>query len=112
LRQAVSKSTGRTVSDPAKASNHRRNTPLFTSLWDEAYIGSGENGKRYRRHHPASSQMNSLPVLILTISNYQSWPAVHKSDYNNGATLIRAQPCVHVFPSNLQFGEADGDAPV
>ena len=54
FRQAVSKSTGLTVSDPAKASNHRRNAPSFTSLWDEAYIGSGENGKRYRRHHPAS----------------------------------------------------------
>ena len=28
--------------------------PLFSSLWDEAYIGSGENDKRYRRHQPAS----------------------------------------------------------
>ena len=47
---------GLTVSDPAKASNHRRNAPLFSSLWDEATIGSGENGRRYRRHHPASSK--------------------------------------------------------
>jgi hypothetical protein len=28
--------------------------PLFSSLQDEAYIGSGENDKRYRRQHPAS----------------------------------------------------------
>ena len=27
---------------------------LDSSLQDEAYIGSGENDKRYRRHHPAS----------------------------------------------------------
>jgi hypothetical protein len=71
FRQAVSKSTGLTVSDPAKASNHRRYAPSFTSLEDEAYIGSGENGKRYRRHHPASQTIGpGLPVLILTIPDY------------------------------------------
>jgi hypothetical protein len=42
--------------------------PLFTSLLDEAYIGSGENGKRYRRHQPASHR-GGLPVLILTVPN-------------------------------------------
>jgi hypothetical protein len=34
------------------------------------------------------------------------------SDYNNGATLIAQGWCVHIFPSNLQIGEAGGDAPV
>jgi hypothetical protein len=53
-----------------------------------------------------------LPVLILTIPNIPIRQPCALSDYNNGATLIRAGMCVHVFPSNLQFGEADGDAPV
>jgi|SRR5258706_9180164 hypothetical protein len=34
------------------------------------------------------------------------------SDYNNGATLIAQGWCVHIFPSNLQIGEAGGNAPV
>jgi hypothetical protein len=34
------------------------------------------------------------------------------SDDNNGATLIRAGVMRTHFPSNLQIGEADGDAPV
>jgi hypothetical protein len=47
-----------------------KNQPLFTSLLDEAYIGSGENGKRYRRHQPASQPLGTgLPVLILTVPN-------------------------------------------
>jgi hypothetical protein len=43
----------------------------------EAYIGSGENDKRYRRQHPASwPEKASLPVLILKIpSNPISSPA-------------------------------------
>jgi hypothetical protein len=34
------------------------------------------------------------------------------SDDNNGATLTRAGVMRTHFPSNLQIGEADGDAPV
>lgn len=54
--QAVSKSTSQTVAgEHTKTSNlWRSEPPLFSSLWDEAYIGSGENDKRYRRHQPAS----------------------------------------------------------
>jgi len=54
--QAVSNSVSQTV-----ASEHTKTSiprpvfqPLFSSLQYEAYIGSGENDKRYRRQHPAS----------------------------------------------------------
>jgi hypothetical protein len=35
----------------------------------EAYIGSGENDKRYRHHQPASRQKAGLQVLVLVNPN-------------------------------------------
>eukprot|EP01041_Mallomonas_annulata_P010778 gene10779-22504_t len=90
----------------------RQSQAVSNSVSQTAYFGSGENDKRYRRQHPASQQQAGLPVLILTIPNNPIQQPCALSDYNNGATLTRAGMCVHVFPSNLQFGEADGDAPV
>lgn len=47
--------------------------PLFSSLWDEAYIGSGENDKRYRRHHPASwPRRTACRYLSLQFQTIQS----------------------------------------
>jgi len=75
-------------------------------------MGFGENGKRYQLHQPASMAKPCWRVLILTIKHSASTSAL-ASDDNNGATLMRAGMVrIRSFPSNLQFGEADGDAPV
>lgn len=58
--------------------------------------GSGENDKRYRRHHPASQEEPGLPVLILTIPNNPILQSCAQPDYNCGATLARTRMCVHV----------------
>ncbi|HEY4317716.1 MAG TPA: hypothetical protein VGN04_08940, partial [Herbaspirillum sp.] len=55
-------------------------------------------------HLPASS--DKLAELILTIPYNSVHIPAALSDYNNGATLIAQGWCVHIFPSNLQIGEA------
>jgi hypothetical protein len=44
-----------------------------------------------------AARWDSLPVLILTIPNNPFRHSCTLSDYNCGATLIRARTCVHVF---------------
>lgn len=70
--------------------------------------GSGENDKRYRRHHPASQAEPGLPVLILTIPNNPILQSCALPDYNCGATLARTRMCVHVChltqPAALRIG--------
>ena len=72
----------------------------------------GENGKRYQLHHPASM----AKAMLAGTYPYEANILIHHpdagSDYNNGATLIVAGCCVYIFPPNLQFGEAGGDAHV
>jgi hypothetical protein len=60
---------------------------------------SGENDKRYRRHHPASQPGASLPVLILTIPNNPILQSRGQPDCNCGATLAHTGMCVHVEES-------------
>jgi hypothetical protein len=87
--------------------------PLFTSLLDEAYIGSGENGKRYRRHQPASHPGERLAGTY-PYSSKQSNPAFHTR--YPAATAVQpklAQERAYTFsPPNLHFCGADGGAPV
>lgn len=59
--------------------------------------GSGENDKRYRRHHPASQAEPGFPVLILTIPNNPILQSCALADYNCGATLIAAQDRAYTF---------------
>jgi hypothetical protein len=75
-------------------------------------MGSDENGKRYQLliNRPAQL-MIWLTDFILTIQSF-FFSTLSPSDYNYGATLIPAGMCVYIFPLNLQFGEASGDAPV
>jgi hypothetical protein len=86
----------------------------LTSLKYEAQPRPGENDKRYRRHHPASPPTGqACRYFILKIPSNPFHALLRGTDYNSGATLIRAGMCVHIFfHRNLQFGEADGDAPV
>jgi hypothetical protein len=80
---------------------------------DEAYIGSGENDKRYRRHHPASCPLGQLAGTY-PYDSKQSIPALLHAI----RLQLRCNPDsrknvrTRFFPSNLQFGRADGDAPV
>jgi hypothetical protein len=87
--------------------------PLFTSLLDEAYIGSGENGKRYRRHQPASPSEERL-AGIYPYSSKQSNPAF-LTRYP-AATAVQpklAQERAYTFPHRIcMFSRADGDAHV
>jgi hypothetical protein len=112
--EAVSKSTSQTVAgEHTKTSNLwrmiRRYSQAFgmrltsgraktTSVIDAINRRAGHGGQLASTYPYNSKQSIRQPCAL--------------SDYNNGATLIRAGMCVHVFPSNLQFGEADGDAPV
>lgn len=60
---------------------------------------SGENDKRYRRHHPASQRYAGLPVLILINPNNPILQSCEQPDCNCGATLARTGMCVHVLES-------------
>jgi hypothetical protein len=88
------------------------NQPLFTSLLDEAYIGSGENGKRYRHHQPASHLVGGLPVLILKFQTIQSCIPAALPGCNCGATQARAGTCVHVFPTDFALFARPMGAPL
>lgn len=45
--------------------------------------------------------MGQLAGLILKIPNFPIQQPSAVSDYNNGATLIRAGPCVHVISTDI-----------
>jgi hypothetical protein len=75
-------------------------------------VGSGENGKRYQLHQPASTALDhacrtypynpTIEFRTLAPSRLQQRCNLDRS--KNGAYTF--------FPLNLQFGEASGDAPV
>jgi hypothetical protein len=52
--QAVSNSTSQTVASKHAKTDTGEPTATIKSLQHAAYIGSGENDKRYRHHHLAS----------------------------------------------------------
>lgn len=82
--QAVSNSVSQTVaSKHTKTSIPRhKHQPLFSSLQYEAYIGSGENDKRYRRQHPASCQTGQLA---------STYPYNSKQSISSSLRAIRLQ---------------------
>jgi hypothetical protein len=90
-----------------------KNQPLFTSLLDEAYIGSGEDGKRYRRHQPASQPWGRLAGTY-PYSSKHSIPAFLPR--YPAATAVQpklAQECAYTFPYRICIiSGADRDAPV
>lgn len=90
------------------------NQPLLSSLQDEAYIRSGENDKRYRRHHPASRLCGqACRYLSLQFQTICSGTRARYPITTAGATLIRARMCVHVFfPSILHLAGPMERAPV
>ncbi|WP_217916448.1 hypothetical protein [Duganella sp. BJB1802] len=51
-------------------------------------MGSGENGKRYQLHQPASSTLDQAGRTLSLQSNHINSASLPASDYNNGATLI------------------------
>ena len=56
----------------------------------EAYIGSGENDKRYRHHQPASRQSAAFRYLSIQIQTIQSGTQPRNPIATAGATLIGA----------------------
>jgi len=53
-------------------------------------MGSGENGKRYQLHQPASLVLDQAGRTLSLQSNHINSASLQASDYNNGATLIPA----------------------
>jgi hypothetical protein len=53
-------------------------------------MGSGENGKRYQLHLPASLALDQAGRTLSLQSNQSDSASLQASDYNNGATLIPA----------------------
>ena len=51
-------------------------------------MGSGENGKRYQLHQPASSTLDRAGRTLSLQYNHINSASMPASDYNNGATLI------------------------
>jgi hypothetical protein len=107
--------TSQTVaSAQTKTSILRRSISLYSqALKHEAYIGSGANGKRYRRHQPASCPEGQLAGTY-PYNSKQSIPAPLRVI----RLQLRCNPDsrksvrTRFFPSISQFGGADGDAPV
>ena len=74
----------------------------------------GENGKRYRLHYPASTVVFNAAGRYLSFNPNHSDSAPWRSiRWQQRCNLDRHRVVrTHFFPSNLQFGEAGGDAPV
>jgi hypothetical protein len=70
---------------------------LLSSQQHEAYIGFGETASVIDAITRQADPWASLPVLILKLPNNPILHPCALSDYNCGATLIRARMCVHVF---------------
>lgn len=69
----------------------------------------GENGKRYRHHHPASQPWTGLPVLILKFPNNPILQSDAPPDCNYGATQAATGMCVHIvwwFESPLRVARS------
>ena len=61
-------------------------------------MGSGENGKRYQLHQPASLARSQAGRTLSLQSNHFNSASMPASDYNNGATLIPAWLVrIHIF---------------
>jgi len=61
-------------------------------------MGSGENGKRYQLHQPASLTLGQSGRTLSLQSNHFNSASMPISDYNNGATLMSAGAVrIHIF---------------